>query len=70
MSIFNFIKKWKSRKEKSDLHRVRITSNGAFYMKTEDLFNDKEESLMLLTKLNKSIKNHNKKSQKSFTLVE
>lgn len=58
MGIINALKNWSDRKENSDLKRVKITESGAFYMKSEDLFNDKEETLALLKKLNKSIDNH------------
>lgn len=64
MSLINFIKDWKKRKEKSDVKRVHVTSSGAFYMKSEDLFNNKEETLELLRKLNKSVENFNKSSQR------
>lgn len=63
MSLFKALKNWKNRKEKSDLNRIRVTSSGAFYMKSEDLFNDKDESLVLLKKLNKSIENYKKQNQ-------
>lgn len=65
MSLFKALKNWKNRKEKSDLNRIRVTSSGAFYMKSEDLFNDKNESLVLLKKLNKSIENYKKQNQQS-----
>lgn len=65
MSLFKALKNWKNRKEKSDLNRIRVTSSGAFYMKSEDLFNDKNESLVLLRKLNKSIENYKKQNQQN-----
>lgn len=61
MGLFKAFKNWKTRKEQSDLNKVTVTASGAFYMKTEDLFNDKTESLTLLSKLNKSVENHKKK---------
>lgn len=69
MEIFKAIKNWKIRQEKSDLKKVNVTSNGAFYMKTEDLFNDKAESIELLRKLNKSVENH-RKELKGHDLIE
>lgn len=67
MSLFKALKKWNLRKEESDLKRVRITSSGAFYMKSEDLFNDKQEALELLKKLNKSLDNYKKSSKDAYS---
>lgn len=64
MSFWKAITNWKSRKEKSDIQRVNVTSGGAFYMKSEDLFNDKAEALELLKKLNKSVDNYKKYSNR------
>jgi hypothetical protein len=63
VGLFKAIKNWKNRKLQSDLNRVRVTSSGAFYMETEDLFNDKNESLTLLKKLNESVENHKKQNR-------
>lgn len=63
MGLLKAIRNWRVRQEKSDLKRVKVTSNGAFYMKTEDLFNNKNESITLLRKLNKSVENHKKLSK-------
>jgi hypothetical protein len=58
------------KKEKSDIEKVRITSSGAFYMKSEDLFNDKKEALDLIEKLDKSISNYMKVNSKKFVSGE
>ena len=63
MSFWEAITSWKSRVESSDLKRVKVTSSGAFYMKSGDLFNDKEESLELLRKLDRSVNNYQKGSK-------
>lgn len=64
MSLLKALRNWNSRKENSDLKRVRVTSSGAFYMKSEDLFNNKEEALTLLNKLNKSVESFAKSNNK------
>lgn len=70
MGFWKAISRWKTRKEESDLKRVRVTSSGAFYMKSEDLFNDKIETLELLNKLNKSVENYKRSFTKSYTSVD
>ena len=55
MQLLYSIIKWRNRKKTSDIKFVRVTSSGAFYMKSEDIFNDKKESLELLERLNKSL---------------
>ncbi len=70
MSLLKALKNWSTRKEGSDLKRVRITSSGAFYMKSEDLFNDKKEALELLKKLNESVDNHKKSSSDAHSYAD
>lgn len=73
MEILEFIKsflKYNKKKEDSDLKKIKITSSGAFYMTSKDLFNDKQKSLELLEKLNKSVENHNKSRHKVFSHSE
>jgi hypothetical protein len=53
MDLLKAILNWMKRKANSDIHKIKITSNGGFYMKSEDLFSDKEKSLELLNKLDK-----------------
>lgn len=48
MTLLKFIFKWRTRKKTSDVKLVRVTSSGAFYMKSEDIFNNDKESLDLL----------------------
>lgn len=70
MSIFNAIKKWNDRKENSDLKNINVTSSGAFYMKSKDLFDNKKESLELLKKLNESINKHSSNGLNNKALSE
>ncbi|GGW65620.1 hypothetical protein DFQ11_10311 [Winogradskyella epiphytica] len=42
-------------KKNTDYSKIRVTSNGAFYMRSEDIFNNKTESLSLLSKLSKAL---------------
>ncbi|WP_177764919.1 hypothetical protein [Flavobacterium sp. I3-2] len=52
------------------IKRVRVTSSGAFYMKSEDLFNDNKEALELIEKLDKSVSNFKKANSRNFANVE
>lgn len=64
MGFWKAISNWRIRKAKSDIKRVKVTSSGAFYMKSEDLFNDKAEALKLLDKLNKSVESRTRATEK------
>lgn len=59
--IIDFIYHLITKKEKnnSDYHKIKVTSNGGFYMESEDIFNDKEKSLALLNNLDNLIKSYN-----------
>jgi len=70
MKLFKNINRWLERKDKSDIRRVRVTSSGAFYMKSEDLFNDKKEALELIEKLDKSVSNFKKANSRNFANAE
>jgi len=70
MKLFKNINRWLERKDKSDIRRVRVTSSGAFYMKSEDLFNDKKEVLELIEKLDKSVANYKKSNSRNFANAE
>ncbi|WP_300489507.1 hypothetical protein [Flavobacterium sp.] len=56
MDFFKNICKWFGNNKDSDIEKVTVTSSGAFYMKSEDLFNDDTEALALLDKLDKAVK--------------
>ncbi|MHC5309644.1 hypothetical protein ACYSNM_06175 [Myroides sp. LJL116] len=70
MKLLKNINRWLERKNKSDIERVRVTSSGAFYMKSEDLFNDNKEALELIEKLDKSLSNFKKANARNFAKVE
>lgn len=70
MGLIKAIQNWKEKVNNSDLQRIRVTSGGAFYMKSEDIFNDKEESIELLKKLNDSVDKYNKASKKHMAHVK
>ncbi|MDN3673847.1 hypothetical protein QWY99_12380 [Flavobacterium branchiarum] len=70
MKLFKKINRWLERTEKSDIKRVRVTSSGAFYMKSEDLFDNNQEALELIEKLDKSVSNFKKANSKKFALTE
>lgn len=70
MTLFKNINRWFERTKKSDIKRVRVTSSGAFYMKSEDLFNDSKEALELIEKLDKSVTNFKKANSRKFAHAE
>lgn len=70
MKLLKNINRWLERKNKSDIERVRVTSSGAFYLKSEDLFNDNKEALELIEKLDKSLSNFKKANARNFAKVE
>lgn len=39
----------------SDFAKIKVTSNGAFYMSSEDIFDDREKILIFLEKMNTSL---------------
>lgn len=63
MGLIKAIQNWKEKVHNSDLPRIRVTSGGAFYMKSEDIFNNKTESIELLKKLDDSVKKYNQASK-------
>lgn len=69
-AFFRAYRNWGNRKKTSDIAKIKVTDSGAFYMRTEDLFDDREESLLLLKKLNESVENHRKSSKKVFAHSE
>jgi len=50
-----FLEKWFRPAKETDIHKVKVTSSGRFYMTSEDLFDDKDEALSLIKKLNESV---------------
>lgn len=51
------------RKKNTDFAKIKVTSNGAFYMKSEDLFDNKDENLKLIADLRKSVKKYKVQKQ-------
>lgn len=41
---------------KSDISKIKLTRNGGFYMSSEDIFDDKKDSLELINNLSKAVK--------------
>jgi PHD/YefM family antitoxin component YafN of YafNO toxin-antitoxin module len=52
------------KKVNSDYSKIRVTSNGAFYMRSADIFNNKKESLSLLSKLSKTLERYKSNQEK------
>lgn len=55
MFILKDLYRWFERKNISDIKKVRVTSFGAFYMKSEDIFDDAKKPLELIEKLDKNV---------------
>lgn len=54
---------FKSRvKSDSDFDKIKVTSTGTFFMKSGDIFDNKEESLKLISKLRQSVKVYSKQN--------
>lgn len=51
---------FKKKKNDSDFDKIKVTSNGTFYMESKDIFRNKKKSLELIKKLRKSIDNYKK----------
>jgi hypothetical protein len=49
-------------KRVTEFDKIKVTSNGTFFMKSGDIFDDKEKSLKLIAKLRNSVKVHTKRS--------
>ncbi len=48
----------------TDLKRIKVTSSGDFYMSSEDIFNDRKESLDLIKSLRKSVISYKARTEK------
>ncbi len=51
----------KSQKE-NDFDKIKVTSNGTFFMKSSDIFDDKDSSLKLIAKLRQSVEIYSARS--------
>jgi hypothetical protein len=49
-------------KDETDFDKIRVTSNGSFFMRSSDIFDNKEESLKLISKLRNSVKLYSNKN--------
>lgn len=69
--IEKFIKLFKREETTpTDYDKIKVTSSGTFYMESEDIFDNREESLKLIKKLRESVDKHksnNDNSKKSKT---
>lgn len=50
------------KKEETDFDKIRVTSSGSFFMRSSDIFDNKEESLRLISKLRNSVKLYSKQN--------
>lgn len=50
------------KKEETDFDKIRVTSSGSFFMRSSDIFDNKEESLQLISKLRNSVKFYSKQN--------
>ncbi|MGS0526154.1 hypothetical protein ACU8V7_14285 [Zobellia nedashkovskayae] len=58
MGLFETLLNMSERKRTTDFNKIKVTSNGTFYMKSEDIFDDKEKSLKLINKLRESVRQY------------
>ncbi len=63
MGIKEAYKIWLAKKANSDFNKIKINSSGSFYMKSEDLFDNKEDVKKYVNALNESLKNYKKNSK-------
>ena len=65
-----FLAKWFRPAKETDIDIVKVTSSGRFYMKSEDLFDDKDEVLSLIKKLDQSVEAFQKARSKNLAHIE
>ncbi len=65
MSIKEAYRIWLAKKANSDFGKIRINSSGSFYMKSEDLFNNREDVKNYVNALNESLKKYKENSKKA-----
>ena len=53
-------------KDERDFDKIRVTFSGSFLMRSSDIFDNKEESLKLISKLRNSVKLY---SNKNFAVI-
>ena len=53
-------------KDETDFDKIRVTFSGSFLMRSSDIFDNKEESLKLISKLRNSVKLY---SNKNFVVI-
>ncbi|WP_318312574.1 hypothetical protein [Flagellimonas crocea] len=58
MGLVEIILGHSERKKNTDFAKIKVTANGGFYMKSEDIFDNKDESLKLIESLRKSVKKY------------
>lgn len=51
-----------NRKKNTDYDKIKVTTNGGFYMKSKDIFSDKIKSKELLSKLRESVEAYQQKT--------
>ena len=69
MSILKTLWNISERKQKTDFNKIKVTSNGGFYMKSEDIFDDKEKSLKLIRGLRNSVNKYKTASTTTTTVA-
>jgi hypothetical protein len=57
MGLINAYKIWELKQENSDFKRIKINASGSFQMKSEDLFENKEEVKKYVKAIKDSLKN-------------
>lgn len=65
MGFIKLLRGLPNRRRDTDYSKIRVTSNGAFYMKSGDIFDDRAKSKELTSKLRSSVKTYQKRNSKT-----
>lgn len=69
MSLIKAYKVWEAKKANSDFGRIKINSSGSFYMKSEDLFSNKDEVKKYVGALSASLKSRDSQTKGEKTKI-
>lgn len=64
------IRKYREKYKNSDLKRLVVTSDGSFFMPSEEIFNDKDESLELIHRLRHSVHKYQNRRRHNTNLIK
>jgi hypothetical protein len=61
--MFSLIRKYIEDLKNTDLKKIKVTSEGDFYMNSIDLFDNKEGSIKFIDSLNKSVNRYKNRAK-------